>query len=82
VVAERDRVGACPQDPFGQLRGEARAIGGVLGVGDTEVGLELGLQSNQPILERPCPRGAEDVGDEEDLYGMARVAAGWTSMAT
>jgi hypothetical protein len=82
VVAERDRVGACAQDPARQLRGKARAVSGVLGIGDAEVGVELRLQCSQPIFERPCPRAAEDVGDEEDPYGIASVAAGWTSMAT
>jgi hypothetical protein len=82
VIAERDRVGAGAEDPVGQLRGEAGAVGGVLGVGDAEVRSELVLQSRQPVLERACPRRAKDVGNEEDLYGIASVAAGWTSMAT
>jgi hypothetical protein len=82
VVAERDRVYPCAEDAVGQLRGQARAVGGVLGVGDAEVRSELVLQSRQPVLERACARRAEDVGNEQDLYGIASVAAGWTSMAT
>jgi Glycosyltransferase family 87 len=82
VVAQRDRVGAGAEDPLGQLGREARTVGGVLRIDDAEVRFELVPKSAQPVLERPCTRGAEDVGDEENLYGMARVAAGWTSMAT
>ena len=82
VVSERDRVGARAAQPLGELRGQPRAVGRVLGVDDAEVGAQLVPKSREAILERPRAGGAEDVGDEEDLYGMAKVAAGWTSMAT
>jgi hypothetical protein len=82
VVSERDRVGARAPEPLCQLGRQPGAVGGVLCVDDAEVGLQLVPKSREAILERPRAGCAEDVGDEEDPYGMAKVAAGWTSMAT
>jgi hypothetical protein len=76
VIPERDRVGARAPEALRELGGQPGAVGGVLGVDDAEVGPQLVAESRQPILERPGSGGAEDVGNEEDSYGMANVAAG------
>jgi hypothetical protein len=41
VISERDRIGACGQDPRGQLRREAGAVGRVFGVDDAKAGTEF-----------------------------------------
>jgi hypothetical protein len=41
VIAERDDVGAGPQQAVGELRRDPRAVGDVLAVDDAEVGVEL-----------------------------------------
>jgi hypothetical protein len=41
VVPERDQVGARAQDPVGEPRRQATPVGGVLGVDDAEVDVEL-----------------------------------------
>jgi hypothetical protein len=82
VVSERDRVGPRGEYPFRKLRRQARAVGGVLRIDDADICAKLVPQLWQPLLDRPGARGAEDVGDEENVYGMASVAAGSTSIAT
>src|SRR5262249_4483579 len=81
-VPERDHVGARGEDPLGELRGDAAAVGGVLAVPDAEVCAQLLAQPRQVRLDRPAPGGGEDVGDEEDPQGPWRVAAGWISSST
>jgi hypothetical protein len=82
VVAEREHVRARRQQFLRELRRDPGAIGDVLGVDDAEAGAELLLQPRKPLFDSPPAGRAEDVGNEEDLYGNVRVAAGWTDMAT
>ena len=63
---ERDVVRARPEQLLGELGGEADSVGSVLAVDDAEVDAELDLESRKPFLERPPPRRAEHVSDEED----------------
>jgi hypothetical protein len=69
VVAERDRVGPGRQQPLCQPRRDPGPVGDVLAVDDTEVDVVLLPQPGQALLDRLPARGAEDVGDEEDLQG-------------
>jgi hypothetical protein len=82
MVAQRERVGAGGEQPVGEPRRQACAVGRVLRVDDAEAGSKLFLQRGKPLLDRGTARRAEDVGDEEDLQGIERVAAGCTSIAT
>jgi hypothetical protein len=87
VVAEREHVGPGREQPLGEARGDAGAVGDVLRVDDAEADLELLLQRRQALLDRRPPRRAEDVRDEEDLqdrtYGNeSAAAAGCTDIAT
>jgi hypothetical protein len=45
VVAKRDHVRARRQQPVGEFRGDARAVGDVLAVDDARVGVELVAQA-------------------------------------
>jgi hypothetical protein len=67
VIAERQDVGACGQEPVREPRGDACAVGDILAVDDAEAGAELLLQPGQPLLDSSPPGRAEDVGDEEEL---------------
>jgi hypothetical protein len=82
VVAERDRVGSGREQLVGDLRRDAEPVRGVLAVDDAEVDPELLAQARQPLLDRTTTRAAVDVGDEEELQGMASVAAGCASIET
>jgi hypothetical protein len=75
VVAEREDVRSGSEEPVGEPRRQARAVGRVLGVDDAEPGPELLLEPGQPLLERRPSRRAEDVGDEEEFQGRLSVAA-------
>jgi hypothetical protein len=66
VVAERDDVRAGGEQPLGDPRGDAGAVGGVLAVDDAEVDGELVAKIGQPFLDRPPSGDAKDVCDEED----------------
>ena len=82
MVTERERIGTGCEQPVGEPGREARAVGGVLRVDDAEASSELFLQRREPLLYCDTARRAEDIGDEEDLQGIERVAAGCTSIAT
>jgi hypothetical protein len=82
VVAERDDVGAGGEQPIGELGRDSPPVGGVLSVDDAEGRAELLAEPAQALLDRAAPRRAEDVGDEEELYGSDSVAAGRTSIVT
>jgi hypothetical protein len=82
VVAERDHVGACGQDPGGELRRDPDAVGGVLAVDDAEARTELLAQRPQPILERAPAGSSDDVTDEEDSQRTDSDAAGRTDSDT
>jgi hypothetical protein len=81
VIAEGDRVRARDEQPLGELGRDPDSVGDVLAVDDAEVGLELGPQSREPVLERGTAGAADDVSDEEEVQG-SDPAAGWTSMET
>jgi hypothetical protein len=78
VVAERDHVGARGEDPLGELGRDPAPVGGVLAVDDAELDAQLLAQRRQANLESAPPGRPEDVCEEEDVYGTARVAAGLT----
>jgi hypothetical protein len=82
VVAERDRVGAGREDAVGELRRDARAVGGVLAVDDADVGVQLLAQRRQPLLDGATAGDAEDVGEEEDLQFSTSETAGRSSTET
>jgi hypothetical protein len=67
VVAERDDVGARGEELVGELPRDPGAVGDVLAVDDRQVGVVLGAQRRQPLLDRAPAGGPEDVGEEEDL---------------
>ena len=70
------------EEPAGELPGDAGTVCGVLAVEDAKVDRMLLAQVRQSCLDSPAPRGAEDVGDEEQPQGSARSAAGCTSRWT
>jgi hypothetical protein len=76
VVSKCDHVGARGEEPVGEPRRQPGAVGRVLTVRDAEVCVELVAESGQSVLDRPTPRCAEDVGDEQNLQGSESVAAG------
>ena len=82
MVAERDHVGAGGQQLVGDLRRDAESVGGVLTVDDAEVDVELLAQGWQALFDRAAAWPAVDVGYEEKLQGMARAAAGCSSIET
>jgi hypothetical protein len=45
VVAQRDHVGTCGEQPIGELGGDAGAVGDVLAVDDADVRAELFAQA-------------------------------------
>jgi hypothetical protein len=75
VVAEREHVRTRCEQPAGESRRHARAVGDVLGVDDAEPGAELLLQARQALLDGRAAGRAEDVGDEKDLYGTKAALA-------
>jgi hypothetical protein len=79
VVAEREHVDSRAEEPVRELRRDPDAVGRVLGVGDDEVEVELLAQALEPLLDRAQAGPAVDICDEEELQGVARLAAGCTS---
>jgi hypothetical protein len=75
VIPERERVRARGEQAVGQLRRDPRAVGDVLGIDDADPGTELLLEPGQALLDRAASGRAEDVGDEEDLYGTEAALA-------
>jgi hypothetical protein len=82
VVAERDDVAARGEDLLRQLRRDPEPVGGVLAVDDAEVRGELLAQAGKQSFDGAHAGRAVHIGDEEEPYGSARVAAGWTSSET
>ena len=82
VVPECDDIGARGKQAFGELRRDARTVRDVLPVDDARVGVELVAQLRKTLLDRPSPRGAEDVGEEENSQFRTSAAAGRTSTDT
>ena len=82
VVTQRDDVGAGTQEPVGELRGDAGAVGDVLTVHDAHVGLELVAEPGQALLDRTSSGDAEDVGEEEKSQFRTSDAAGRSSTET
>jgi hypothetical protein len=76
VVPERDHVGACAEQPLGELRRDAGAVGDVLAVDDADVGPELVAEAGQARLDRVAARDAEDVGEKEKSQLSTSDAAG------
>jgi hypothetical protein len=72
VVAERDHVRPGGEQLVGQLRGDPRAVRGVLAVDDREVGAVLLSQAREVLLDGAPPCRAEDVREEEDLQRWSR----------
>ena len=69
VVAHRDAVDAGGDQFVVDFRRQARAAGGVLGVGHDQVEVLLGAQAAHG-LRADVPAGlADDVADEEDAHG-------------
>jgi hypothetical protein len=66
-VAEGHDVGAACEQLVGELRGDAATGRCVLTVDDAEVDAELFAKRRQPRLDGATTRGAEYVGDEQDL---------------
>ena len=82
VVAERDHVGARREQPVGELRGDAGAVGDVLAVDDADVGVELLAQRGQAFLDGAPAGDAEDICEEEKSQFRTSVAAGRSSIET
>jgi hypothetical protein len=82
VVPERDDVGAGREQLVGELSGDTGAVRDVLAVDDADVRAELVAQPRQPLVDRPPPRDAEDVGEEEKSQLRTSVAAGRSSTVT
>jgi hypothetical protein len=82
VIPERDDVRAGGQQLVGELRRDSRAVGDVLAVDDADVGVELVAQRGQTLFDRTPARGAEDVGEEEELQLRTSETAGWSSTDT
>ena len=79
VVAERDDVDAGREQLVGVLRRDADPARRVLAVGDDEVEVELFTKAREPLLDRAQAGPAVYVCNEEELQGVARLAAGCTS---
>ena len=73
VVAEREGVGACGEQPLGEARRDADAVRDVLAVDDADVDVELLAQAGQQLLDRVTTRTPDDVSDEEDLHRGAAL---------
>jgi hypothetical protein len=82
VVAEGDDVGTRAQQPVGELRRDACAVGDVLAVDDAEIDVELLAQSGEPLVDRTATRGPEDVREEDDPQFKTSDAAGRSSIET
>lgn len=78
VVAEGHGVDAGVLEFAEQFGGQARAVGGVFGVGDDEVGLEAFAELGQALPGREEAWGADDVTEEEEVHvgGGSWVAGG------
>jgi hypothetical protein len=82
VIAERDDIGAGGEQTLSELRCDARSVRDVLAVDDADVGAELFAQTREAPFDRPAPRDAEDVGEEEDSQLRTSAAAGRSSTDT
>jgi hypothetical protein len=79
VVPERDHVDARGEQLVGELRRDAEPVGRVLAVGDDEIEVELFTKARQPLLDGAQAWAPVYVCDEEELQGIAKLAAGCTS---
>jgi hypothetical protein len=68
VVAGRDHVDAGVEDLASGLLGDPEPPGGVLAVGDHQVGVEALAQLGHREGEAVAARPAADVADEEDYH--------------
>ena len=82
MIAERDDIGAGREQALGKLRRDAGSVGDVLTVDDANVGVELFAQPREAPFDRPAPRDAEDVGEEENSQLRTSAAAGRSSTDT
>ena len=82
MVAQREYVGPGTEEALGEPRRDPGPVGHVLRVDDAEARAELVSQAWQALLDRRPAGRAEDVCDEEDLYGNDKAAAGWTERET
>jgi hypothetical protein len=82
VVPQRDHVGARREQPVGELRGDAGAVGDVLAVDDADVGVELVAQAGQAFFDCAPAGDAEDICKEEESQFRTSVAAGRSSIET
>jgi len=69
VVAERDDVGAGPEQHVGDLRRDAEAARGVLAVDDDERRIVALAQLGQQPQQRALADRSDDVADEQDGRG-------------
>jgi hypothetical protein len=76
VISEGDDVSTGREEPIGELRSQASAVGCVLAVDDAERGAEVVAETSKPLFEGATPRGPDDVRNKEDSQGRAVVAAG------
>jgi len=81
VVAERDRVRPCLQEPVGETGCDAHAVRRVLAVDHARVRPEFRAERRETGLERLAAGCADDVRDEEDaqcraFYRTSRLADG------
>jgi hypothetical protein len=82
VIAERDGVGARGEQSLRELGRDACAVRDVLAVDDADVGVELLAQAGETLFDRPAPRDAEDVREEERSQLRTSAAAGRSSTDT
>jgi hypothetical protein len=82
VIPERDHVDARREQRVGDLGRDPEPVGRVLAVRDDEVQPELLAQARDELLDRAAAGTPVHVCDEEDLQGVASVAAGWISNET
>ena len=82
MIAECDDVCAVGEQALGELRRDARPVSDVLAVDDAHVDVELLAQTGQASRDRPAPRDAEDVGEEENSQLRTSAAAGRSSTDT
>ena len=82
MIAERDDVGARPEQAVGQLRRDPGAVRDVLAVDDADVRFELPAQRVQALLDGAPAGDAEDVCEEEDSQFRTSDAAGRSSIET
>ena len=69
VVAERERVRARGEEPFGEPRRDPDAVRDVLAVDDAGVDVEALAQAGQQRLDRVAAGATHDVADEQQPHG-------------